>query len=300
MCMDVFESEPKMKRNELVSCNTITTSRRSRQGLAGVFRKEIVYSAASSGGLLLFAVMKFIRLIKSDWLFDTNYEWYRNYAIHIIVLFTLSALCILLASNSKWSNILLVAFISFFEYDVIFDYDIEWYGFRITLLKITILLLMLSERIFWTRLSIIASRLIWISLWGAYIIAFLHLLQNYNHNIAYLYMGLVSLLLITLTQTLETFEVLTVITSKLSLLPPSQILLCVIHTEFSHPSDSLIVGLVDWFPVFLLSISCYCFCRLQLLNRAKKQTLSVKTGMCKILSITPFILLGIVYGNRLL
>lgn len=284
-----------MNRVKRVLSNTITTNKFSSYSVEGVFRKEFLYSVVSSGGLLFYAVVRLVRMLQSDWYGDVRYDWYRGYVFQLITLLIVSALCILFASDNKWFNGILATFILFFEYESVIDYDIEWHCFRITIFNIAVFLLVLSSKLFWTRLLIIASRLVWMSLWVAYTVIFIYLLHTRNHNIAYMYMCLVSLLLITMTLSLETFEVLSVITTKLIFLPSMFILLCPIYITSAHPSDSIVTDLVAWFPLLLLSVSCYCFCKYLSLNKQIKQTHNFKIRACKALVSTLFILLAIVY-----
>ena len=282
--------------HNLISYNTSNPNSQypSRLIASEMDSKEFLYSVVTAGGILFYAIVRFLRMIKTDWFYDPRYEWYKIYIIHLVVLLVLAAIIVLFIPEIKWFNAMLAAFIIFFEYEVIVDYDIGGFNFRMTIFNFTILLLIMSTKFFWTRLIIIISRIIWLIMWGLYIIAFIRLLHVYNHNIAFLYLSLVSLLLITMTLSLETFEVLSVVASKLLFLPSALILLCSIYTAFASGSDSVIFNLIVLFPMVPLSISCYSFCRVQLVSN-KPRKLNLKTGMCRVLAVTPFILLAILY-----
>lgn len=258
-------------------------------------QKDNLYAVIAAGGFIFYAVIRFMSVIYAERNSDTISVFRNEYVTLVVVAFFAMVLLVVCAPEKKWFNIALLSGISIFEYYVVVDYDVGWHMFRMIACGLIVLVLILNAKIFWTKVLIIISRFCWISLWGVFCIIFMHLLQDRNHNIAYLYMCMVTMLLIETTYSAEGLKLFSSITSKMSFLPSLFIVLSLIHTiRKSHIYDAETV-LSVLIPMTMLAISCVCFCRYQVHHKDLK--IGFKVFLFRIVGILPFIVFALVFSN---
>ena len=265
-----------------------------------VHKKSEKYSIISAGGFIFYSTYRLMGMLSSEWLSDVRYGWYVEYLTYVILAFAFIALLILFASNTRLFNMVFLAYAFIFEYEAAVDFDLGWHHFRVVVFGLCAILLILSNELFWTRSLIIASRFIWLLLCVDYTAIFIHMIQKQgSQNIALLYAGISSMLLISMSYSLDVLELFSRVSSRMYFVPSVFIVLPLIYAVFTSRSANIWIDIVSAIPLSIVAVSCSCFCKFLMWRKKENCYSTISNMLTKVFVLFLFSLSAVIFGDFL-
>ena len=249
-------------------------------------RRQGLLPILSSAGFLFYAVCRFISMLQSG-----SYE-----EVLLPVAFTIVALGILFAPRIELYSYIWVIDLFLFEC-MITRCDAEWSFFRMALCIVILGLLVLNIKMLRSKPIIVFTRICWLILWVVYAVAIVHMVifrGDFGFSAICLYIAFVTMLLFTLSQTMETLKVFSRVSSVILCIPALCFLLCMFFPVSTPVISSGVLWIVSKIPMMLVVISSVCFCLYLIrLNKEGTGKITKSLNLCMIATVVTIVIAAV-------
>ena len=214
--------------------------------------KQGLLPILSSAGFLFYAICRFISMLQSG----------ATEEVLLPVAFAIAALGILLAPRKEVLSFIWVVGLFLVEY-MITRCDAEWSFFRAGLCVVVLGLLLLNMILRRVKPAIVITRFAWLILWAVYAVVIVHMIicrGDYGFSAICLYIGFVTMLLFTMSQTLDALKVFSRVTTPILCIPVLCFLLCMFFPASSPAISSGALRIASKIPMLFVVVSSVFFC----------------------------------------